>query len=65
MIDEQFRLTNPPERKKYEPQPVEPTRQALLLVDMDDLPGQASLFQLNGHKETNDAQVTTATERTS
>ena len=49
-MNEPFRLL-PPKRpkKKFENQPV--ARQALLLVDTNDLPGQQSLFQLNGQPD--------------
>ena len=52
-MDEPFRLRPPePPKKKvtFENQPV--SRQALLLVDMNDLPGQQAFIQLNGPKET-------------
>ena len=60
-----FRLSNDPprtKRAKFDNQPA--ARQALLLVDMNDLPGQASLFQLNGQQETTNVEAQTATERT-
>ena len=52
-MTETFQLkTEPAQRKvpvKFENKPA--ARQALLLVDMDDMPGQQSMFNLNGPKE--------------
>ena len=51
MDEEPFRLLPPkPPKKKCEPD--EQKRQGLLLVDMNDLPGQQTFFRVNGPKET-------------
>ena len=47
-MPEPFRLTSTAKHRpaRFDNQPA--TRQSLLLVDMDDLAGQLSMFQLNG-----------------
>ena len=50
-MPDQFTLTNDATHVKAKFKAAVDVRQPLLLVDMDDLPGQQSFIQLNGPNE--------------